>query len=115
MSTATIWDVVWVERRRRSTYLLGFIVLNDVLNSDYERQTQSDAESSEQVIDSTLSGFGDGIDNISDLNSHPGPCCGFQDVDTVLEFVFGIWHYQVDLDVHREILRYTGIRWAYNT
>ena len=35
-STATIWDVVWVERRRRRIYLLGFIVLIDLLNSDYE-------------------------------------------------------------------------------
>lgn len=79
--------------------MLGCIVLIDLLNSDYERQTKSDAEFSEQVIDSTPSGFGVGINNISDLNSQPRPCCGFQDVDTVLEFVFGVRHYQVDLEV----------------
>ena len=50
-------------------------------------------------IDSTPSGFGDGIDDISDLNSQPRPCCGFQDIDTVLEFVLWIRHYQIDLDV----------------
>ena len=64
-------------------------------------QSDASAEFIEQVIDSTLSGFGDGIDNITDLNNHPRPCCRFQDVDTVLEFVFGV-HYQVDLDVPDE-------------
>ena len=88
-----------MERRRIRTYLLGCIVLIDLLNSDYERQRQSDAGFSEQVIDSTPPGFGVGIDNISDLNSQPRPCYGFQDVDTVLEFVFWVRHYQVDLDV----------------
>ena len=48
-------------------------------------------------LDSTLSGFGDGIDNISDLNSQPRSCCGFRDADTVLEFVFGVRHYQEEV------------------
>lgn len=86
----------------RRTYMLGCIVLIDLLHSDYERQTQSDAEFSEQVIDSTLSGFGFGIDDISDLNSQPRPCCGFQDVDTVLEFVLWVGHYQIDLNVRSD-------------
>ena len=82
--------------------MLGFVVLIDLLNSDYERQRQSDAKFSEQAIDSTYSGFGFGIDNISDFKSQPRPCCGFQDVDTVLEFVFWYRHYQVDLDVRSD-------------
>ena len=53
-------------------------------------------------MDSTLSGFGVGIDNISDLKSQPRPCCGFQDVDTVFEFVLWVRHYQIDLDVRLE-------------
>ena len=61
-----------------------------------EKQTQSDPEFNEQAIDSTPSGFVVGIDNISDLNSQPRPCYGFQDVDTVIEFVFRFRHYQVD-------------------
>ena len=91
------------QEKKNTTYLLGFIVLRVIhpLNSDYEGQTQSDAKFSEQVLDSTHSGFGDEIDNITDFNNHPRPCCVFQDVDTVLEFVFGV-HYQVDLDVPDE-------------
>jgi hypothetical protein len=90
------------QEKKDTTYLLGFIVLRVIhlLNSDYEGQTQSDAKFSERVIDSTLSGLGDGIDNITDLNNHPRPCCVFQDVDTVLEFVFGV-HY-IDLDVRSD-------------
>ena len=62
-------------------------------------------------IDSTLSGFGVGIDNISDLNSQPRPCCGSQDVDTVLEFVFGVRHYQVDLDVSLDKYKGKSMLW----
>ena len=41
-----------------------------------------------------------GIDDIiSNFKSQPRPCCGFQDVNTILEFVLGVRHYQVDLDV----------------
>lgn len=46
--------------------------------------------SNEHVIDSTISGFSLGIDNFSNFNSQPRLSCGFQDVDTILEFVFGV-------------------------
>ena len=39
------------------------------------------------------------IDDISNFKSQPRPCYGFQDVDTVLEFVLGVRHYQVNLNV----------------
>ena len=54
------------------------------------------AEFTELVIDSTLSGFGDGIDNISDLNRHQRHCCGCQEVDTVFEHVFALWFSDLD-------------------
>ena len=60
---------------------------------------RSDSEFVEQILlDSSHSTLGEGIENISDLSSQPRPCCGFQDVDTVLEFVFGVRHYQEELD-----------------
>ena len=65
-----------------------------------DKRNQTQMQNSVSRIDSTPSGFGDGIDNISDLNSQPRPCCGLQDVDTVLEFVFGV-HY-IDLDVRSD-------------
>ena len=64
------------------------------------RQKQSDAEFSDQVIlTQPALALVTGSTNISDLNSQPRPCCGFQDVDTVLEFVLWVRHYQVDLGV----------------
>jgi hypothetical protein len=90
------------ERDQRHIVSLGHLISGSNSYFPYillplrERQKQSDPEYSEQVTDSTLSGFSVGIDNISDLKSQPRPCCGFQDIDTVLEFVSGV-HYRCEV------------------